>query len=431
MPSAIKNIYLHVGIHKTGTSSIQDSLYHEQNNQLLKKHGYLYPRCWPPNHSDPIHSVFCDDPTKYFVNILRKYTPEQIKQINETYLADLEKTAEESGCDKLILSAEAASVLPPHNIQRLKDYLETTFPNSKVKVIAYVREPISWAVSSIQQTIRGAGDTYSSGFKRIKESMGGLYRYRLKKFTEIFGEKSVKVYRFEDAIKYHYGIVGHFLRAIGVKESDLKNYSIIRSNEGSSLVAIDIISFINEKIPLFLDGKLNPKRSDVDCLIFSGIRGTKFDIPVHDKFDLMEINYEDAVWLKKNFGIDYLKPEIKPGNVQLEFSPETIKDIQIAFSRSSIEIKFAVIEYLKSRESDFKQLSNLIKLLEAEANLIHSLRIPPRIESADLYRDIALFMERRGDISCAKVLMEYARTLRPDGEFIRKKCEEYNQQLMM
>ena len=75
----IKEIILHVGLHKTATASIQRTLY--LNDELLKKKDYLYPKCWPYNHSIPIYSAFCDHPENYHINIKKKYSKEDIKKI--------------------------------------------------------------------------------------------------------------------------------------------------------------------------------------------------------------------------------------------------------------------------------------------------------------------------------------------------------------
>ena len=87
----ISEIFLHVGLHKTASSSIQDTLFSKKNSKFLEENDYLYPKHWPANHSIPLYSNFCDHPEKYHINIKKGYGMEETKKANEAYLQSIEK----------------------------------------------------------------------------------------------------------------------------------------------------------------------------------------------------------------------------------------------------------------------------------------------------------------------------------------------------
>lgn len=160
LTTGIRNeIILHVGLHKTGTTSIQETLFLDLNNKLLEKKGYLYPNCWPSNHSVSIYSAYCDDPANYHINIRMGYSADQIKYVNEKYLSDLKIEIDEKKLSKLIISGEGISMLSLDNLNALKKHLNSIFSN-EIKVIIYVRQPVQWAISTIQQFIKSGRQNY-------------------------------------------------------------------------------------------------------------------------------------------------------------------------------------------------------------------------------------------------------------------------------
>jgi hypothetical protein len=61
----IKKIFVHIGVHKTGSTSIQQML--GRNREILIKHGFLYPVFKARsanifNHSVPFVSMFKKNP---------------------------------------------------------------------------------------------------------------------------------------------------------------------------------------------------------------------------------------------------------------------------------------------------------------------------------------------------------------------------------
>ena len=75
----MKRFILHVGFHKTATSSIQQTL--ALNLDQLAEQGYRYPifeynGLKITNHSIPFYSTYCKEPQKYNMNIMNGYDEE-------------------------------------------------------------------------------------------------------------------------------------------------------------------------------------------------------------------------------------------------------------------------------------------------------------------------------------------------------------------
>jgi hypothetical protein len=439
----IEEIILHVGLHKTGTTSIQQTLFLDENKKLLEEQDYMYIKSWSENHSIPIYSVFCDYPESYHINIGYGYRIEEIREINQNYLRLFEREITERQQTKLILSGEDISVLSLTNLIALKEYLVSIFTKQiKIKVIIYVRDPQSWSVSAIQEIIKNEG-TYQITLEKINDELKNFFRNRLEKFERVFGKESVYIYSFEEAIKHEFGPVGHFLSMVGFKHEQISKFNIIRSNERVSLVTGEILSYINEKIPMIINGKLNEKRSNGDFVPLLNIAGPKFDIPDNDKKKLFESCREDVEWLKDNFEIDYSDIEVaETDQLIYEFDEKIIEGIKESFFNISLPLKEVMIEFLQEKLQNNVNHQNNVLLRELldefitshreqtrVEQLIKNLGIKENIDPAEIYQEVALFMEYHNQISSAKVLMEKAFEYKPNNRFIQEKCNEYNELL--
>jgi len=357
----IDEIILHVGLHKTGTTSIQQTLFSDENNKLLEKQNYLYPKYWPSNHSIPVYSIFCNHPEKYHINIKNKYSNSKIKDINERYLERLETEIVEREQSKLIISGEDISNLTFDNLNRLKEYFTSVFVyKDKIRVIIYIRNPLLWSISAIQEKIK-AGMHYESTLKEMENIVRKFPGNLVEKYIQVFGREAIEIYTFEEAVAHEFGPVGHFLSILGFTRGEIEKFSMVKSNKSISLVAGDILSFINEKMPMIKDGKLNLKRFNGDSVPIFDIRGPKFDIPYSDKKKLLEAGQHAINWVKENLGIDYLVEVQQINPLNYEFTEETIDDIKKAYFQLSITLRGLLIEYLQKQLRN--SLNNNSKLL--------------------------------------------------------------------
>jgi hypothetical protein len=79
-----RKIILHIGLHKTGTTTIQNVL-HANREFLLRREGVLYPSL-APNLSGALNTVFSDQPQKLKAGKVVGFTTEEIAARRKEYL---------------------------------------------------------------------------------------------------------------------------------------------------------------------------------------------------------------------------------------------------------------------------------------------------------------------------------------------------------
>jgi len=429
----MKDIFVHAGMWKTGTTSIQETLYAPENIPILNRNGYLYPRCLPANHSYFFYCAFNDHPEYYHENIRKGYSLQEIKEINEKNLSNLKREVEEARPDKLIFSAESIPTLTLDGLNRMKNYLESNFGERvNIHLIVYVRNHLKWAVSDCQEKIKSGKSKEVALYETIK-GIRDVFSNFVGRVLKVFGEKA-KVFSFDDAIKHPQGLVGHFLSIVGFSQKEISEFRIVRANESISLVAADIMSYVNEKMPLDVGGRIHERRYDGDYHALMRIRGPKFDLSNRDKQKVFENSQEDIRWLKENCGIDYSNAQLVFSEEErVLFDEETIRDIETAYHYLSIPVKEVVLEYIQNQFYTRPHLRELYDKLSkdfaVERRFIDQLGIKETIDRAEIYREIALMLEHHNQIEQAKMMMEKALMLRPHGPFIQAKIKEYEERL--
>ena len=118
-----KTFYLHVGFHKTATSSFQETCMRSAG--LLKSLGITYPlfSCNAANikiianHSIPFFSLFTEYPDQYHWN--RRFCPDKTEEVNLSYYRQFQHYLETS--DNILVSGEDISSLSHLALSKLID----------------------------------------------------------------------------------------------------------------------------------------------------------------------------------------------------------------------------------------------------------------------------------------------------------------------
>ncbi len=388
--SKIKTVILHVGLHKTASTSIQNSLFFYKNNKILEENGFIYPKSWPANHSIPLFNMFSDNPENCLFNVRMGCSKEEIKNKNEYYSKILVQEITKKRSSNLIISGEDITFLSEKNLISLKEYIYSICGGKvNIRVIVYARNPISWGVSAIQEEIKGENFTLERGLIVYKMILKNHFKSRIGNLIQVFGKESVEVYSFENAIDHKFGPVGHFLSVVGFNDNQISKFNIISANEGISQITANLISYINEKVPPIMNGKINEERILGDTHPLFKVRGNKFDIAYSHKKELLEIAKENIQWLKENVGIDYSDIEIQPSNnFGKQLSKETIEDIRKVFPELTNTIKSLTVEYFnnqltKTKDNVDRELIQVIlegvvnkTLYDKEYNIVNVEKLP-------------------------------------------------------
>jgi hypothetical protein len=240
-------LILHIGLHKTASSSFQLSCAH--NFATLKKHNFLYPLFHCPgtsqnkinNHSIPLFSLYTKHPEHYPVNLL--WGIQDLQPVIGSYQQQLDYALNQE-CD-LLLSGEDVASLETGELQRL--LIDLRKSARELVVFACVRSPYAFHCSQVQQQVKDG----------VAMNPVGLcpQRHRIIKLKHVFGD-SLHWIPFSEACRHEQGPVGAFLDFCGI---DPTTITIHNSNEGRSAELVRIQNLLNHHEPRIRDDALNPQ----------------------------------------------------------------------------------------------------------------------------------------------------------------------------
>jgi hypothetical protein len=209
-----RNCYIHVGPHKTGTSSIQWFL--RENRADLLNHGYFVPEAERP--SGPHHAL------------VEKLSGLDVGEHREPLVARSIQALLETKCEAIVISSEALEGLlarPKHADLFFSRLAEL---NVEPKLVLFPRNQPQWINSSYASSIKGfrRWDSFESCALQFARSPGARFsrwidladRYNCELIARPFTKQTVAS-----------GVVPEFLESIAVNSSHFQD-AAVRRNEG-------------------------------------------------------------------------------------------------------------------------------------------------------------------------------------------------------
>lgn len=302
----MRTIYLHVGPHKTATSSIQTGLLRLRDHLL--SHGVLFPLLPSPNfapipnHSAFLYSLFADQPENYHINIGQGITtPSAIVTLHSKYEEYFRTEVAPCPSDTIIFSGEDTILLSDRGLARLRAFLNEHFgPDHTIKVIYYLRAPHDWFASLVQQWIQGGwvlDDLFDGNVPNI--------RAKLEPFVQQFGPEHILIGKFEDAIAHRNGPAGHLLSLVS-EEIAIPNIATAIENKGLCAEAVHLVSALN-KITRSGDDTVSNGVARDYLDPFLRLRGARFVLPEPVQERAWRSTQESLAWIEATFGIDTYK----------------------------------------------------------------------------------------------------------------------------
>lgn len=171
----MKKIYLHIGLHKTGSSTLQAFL--QKNSNLLRDIGYLYPRTGTSSKFPCHHNL------AWLIMDFPKADPDAgtWKELHQ----EIGKTTS----DKIVISSEEFEFFRQKHIDLLKSELEPY----KVKIVVYIRrqdQRLESQYTHLTKTGLYSGDI--SSFCQQKRNASDYYRI-LTSWKAAFGLENIIV----------------------------------------------------------------------------------------------------------------------------------------------------------------------------------------------------------------------------------------------
>lgn len=202
----MRQLWLHIGSHKTGTSSLQQALRFAQNHNLLGELTYAY----------------C--PKSSSINRLIKVSGAGSKLGTKIDFRGL-KTALDGDGSYVASSEMFFWIHNPRQVRKLARILKRRF--DKVHIIAYLRRQDSLAVSHRKQAImRNAAEGFYglqvSALPTYQPHFDHYFHYdrKLKIWADAFGEDSLIVRKFEKSSLFNQDTVDDFFHLLGLATPD-------------------------------------------------------------------------------------------------------------------------------------------------------------------------------------------------------------------
>lgn len=294
---------VHIGMHKTGTTSIQESLNGYANDCF-----YYASLGETANHSLAIYSLFIPDPSRHHMHRLAKRDGEGVRAYIRDVGVDFERSISAARGRTLLISGEDIGVMPPASINRLRDYLRARF--SKVTIVGYVRPPGAFIASAFQQMLK-AGNITSFDIDRLYRP----YEKTFAKFDEAFGRENVLLRRFRPEDFPERCVVRDFCALIGTTAPR----RIVRENESLSRQVVSLLYIHSvSRGKLGLD-RLNGRESRRLAGLF-GPDGGKFRFAPSLVRPIVEAQRPDIEWMEARLGSSLVEDfsETRPGDVSSE-----------------------------------------------------------------------------------------------------------------
>lgn len=260
-----KRLYLHLGLHKTGSSSFQKTC--EANREILANEQIHYPifqASWNgstrkvTNHSIPLCSLLGTDPARYHINTRWGVTNHQ--DLNLQYREQLETTLDSHS--KVILSGEGISLLATEGLARLNEIAKGY--GFKIIPFAVVRSPLQFFASSTQQQIKGGHYKSFVGLGELSppslppQPQLEHYASRIERLQDFF-DKDITFIPFQAACSHPSGPSGYLLETlIKLPEESANKITHRRYNSSHSNIWTRVQNQLNKINPQLLQGKINP-----------------------------------------------------------------------------------------------------------------------------------------------------------------------------
>ena len=253
----MKTCFLHLGLHKTASSSFQQTC--ASNRKMLGKQGLLYPlfaceysrpkRLKINNHSVPLRCLYDQNPKNYHIN--KRWKIARLDDAIRDYDAQLTEAL--ASDVSIILSGEGLSLLSAKALSQLAERIR--FSGFEIRPLALVRSPLDYAHSIAQQLIRGGQHLELVGcgpllaprpMKRLTIPDG---QRELATLMKVFGQQ-LELVPFRRACAHPHGPVGYLLEEFcGVSNLELIRFQSSQESKSNGWVRVQ--NLINRRWPVF------------------------------------------------------------------------------------------------------------------------------------------------------------------------------------
>ncbi|SEV88895.1 Sulfotransferase domain-containing protein [Aliiroseovarius sediminilitoris] len=219
-------IFLHIGTHKTGSTSIQEAFQGYDDGQTI------YADLGFANHSIPVYTAYSGRHQRY--HIWRGAGSEAKERLRIESKKNIASFLDRVDRENIIISGEDISQLPEEGLIEFHNELKKV--SSDIEVIVYVRNPVSFMTSDMQEFVKSG--------QNMAKPVSPNYRPRIEKFIRHFGRENVNIREFSPEVLKNGDIVQDFSEVIGVDTPGNSR----RTNVSLSTDALRVVYLTNQLI---------------------------------------------------------------------------------------------------------------------------------------------------------------------------------------
>ena len=235
-------IYLHIGLEKTGTTTVQEFL--ALNRLHLLKNGYLFPLAAGKTSQTRLAAYAIDDAKN---DGIRKGHVGELgsSEFDKRFRDEMLKEVDANPCERMILSSEHCSsrLTSKQEIEKLKRLLDEIGVTKRI--VVYLRRQDDLLVSSYAEMINN-GVSAPFGFPNPQMLQSRYnYNYLTSLWAEVFGGDIVFPRVFERGAMKGGDLLQDFSDAMGIIVEGM-NYTVGNYNTSLSALAIEYLRNINK-----------------------------------------------------------------------------------------------------------------------------------------------------------------------------------------
>lgn len=290
----MRTCYLHLGMPKTGTSSIQKAFFGYEDERLA------YAKLMQPNHQTTLSAIFSNNPVNFplfqSMEITEEKIMERVAGMRRRFERELESEKD------IVFSGESIIYrLGSDKMGKLINSLKEKF--DRVIAIAYIRPLAALVSSQFQQRIKTGS---RKGFKGF-ELPDPTYRRLFEKVLHHAGEENTLFIRFDRDDLVGGDVVADFSHRIGVKTPPTAD----NINESFSAEAVGALYAFNKYTAPWLQPKMATQMRRQLKEALRGVGTTKFGLAPALIEAHLEMHKDDVAWMERVCRFD-VKGTVKP-----------------------------------------------------------------------------------------------------------------------
>lgn len=298
---------LHFGMQKTGSTSIQSTLY---SAELGPEFGYIH--FGQPNSSMYLGTAFLESPEKFYANRRRGLPPGEVQRRRDDYRRALHQQLREAGnrtSDRaMILSSEDLPNMSEQVLAEMRDFIAQVSPD--IRPVGYIRAPKSYIESSLQERIKHGRSRFDL------DAIFPKYRERFEKFDHVFGKENVSFWPFAPRTFTAGDVVLDFCRRIGLP---LAAADVRRVNEGLTLPAVRLLYAYRVFGRSYGAGQEAVKANALLLNALQALPGEKLRLSDSLINPLLNKYRSDVAWMEERLGCSLAESaDDKPGAITCE-----------------------------------------------------------------------------------------------------------------